>query len=1400
LTAFQQSLSLFQDKVLPELNKSVEYTSYDINLQKTLLIADRILAACEGDINHGRIAKEIPEMLAALRDGNTANSQFIASNELLGKIEIWYKSILWLALPDKWKKATDNSHAEKKSNNNSFYNLHQVIELLELLSESENSSTVVDQLQDPVRQYILNSKEDRNLDTHSPELGDHSVQSRINQSVPIAFLAPVIRYREVLETNLRQLATHPINFGRRSFLALQVESERMSHINRFRAREDLLNTLVDKLHTDFVAEGGYVLLSASQGVGKSAVASILSDRMGTGNKLLGAHVTDFRKHAPWLTGVILHFGKQSNQPSEIVPFLLEQIRVQLVSTPPPYDQLFPDDDISLDTIAEPVSLLPSDATDWKPDQELTSSDDDQTAKGYQTTNNDALLDRKQNVLMHARRLLYDYLNRLVSEKGQVTLIIDALEEISDDGSRLAFLPERLPAGVACLLTSRSQSTASEFVLSKLTNVHEVELKLLSRSEIPFLTGICDDTPKGKKTNDEVMRSSDGLPLIIPNSLNSNDISKSRDAHFKSKAQEWQTNSPILDHLLGLLVFFEPIGPLDINDIQGFLASQDINMEASGIRDAMDLVKTQVQGVSTGRIKLAMRPLAEFVREHHFSKRDLFNRFKTIIEWLLEDSEASTDLFTRLFVFWADTSKRELNQLQLSKAHLDYIHHLPKILFEKKKGELLHETALYVLKNICETHKIVIECWRFACQLGYERSMISFSYLLGLDNVSNEIKDEAIKWLVQAADKHNDFAMFILGVRLLHGHGIDADINKGRALLENAAIAGDKNAMFRYGMELIRGNAIAENTDEGLTWIQKAAEAKLPEAKVVLADRLIDAIDGEVNIQKAIEHLLDAAEAGDISALKRLSYLYFDGLHVPIDSERAIEFLTTAAEKGSESATVKSAQRFLYGNGIQQNIERGISILENGIADGMISAKRQLAYELLLGDITDISDNVRGISLLQELISEGDTSSTELLAGYYIDETEDQQQTGQSMLEEAATVDKSAAIELASRLCGGVGLPPDKQHAIRILEHSADQGHEEPMLFLGIEQITGNLLPKNTKVGVDWIDKLISKGNNIAKLRYGQLLLNGKHLPKNTALAMTYLTEASNAGYSSASRQIALHLLGDNTTDTERDNGIAHLELAAQQGSHIANYELGKRYQDGDGVTPNSTKASHYLKRAARDGSQDALMWLGKCKLLGLHSKKDEKCGMALLNRAGDLEPDCLNKVGTEFFEEQYYQWAAWCFLQFYNHTRDGNNLAYILRQQLSPVEIDADVIYIRTDSHRYRMPHVRALLKRGLARQCNFCIVNHALCFAQGFQVKENWDLARDIVAKVSVNQSDEEDLMKWWHNLTGVDDDHAAEGHLVVGWLVKIHGLVDPDNMPYQERFKLAVKGGWNVPDDIAS
>src|SRR5262249_40644235 len=128
---------------------------------------------------------------------------------------------------------------------------------------------------DPVRQLIFLAKEDRNPITHDTAPLGYATRMRTLPGALLTLVAPLFKHREALRQSLRRLITNSPPPAEVQGIAQSVHSERGGHLSSFAGRLEWIKLLKRKLEQDEGIPGGYLLLTAEEGTGKSALCAKL---------------------------------------------------------------------------------------------------------------------------------------------------------------------------------------------------------------------------------------------------------------------------------------------------------------------------------------------------------------------------------------------------------------------------------------------------------------------------------------------------------------------------------------------------------------------------------------------------------------------------------------------------------------------------------------------------------------------------------------------------------------------------------------------------------------------------------------------------------------------------------------------------------------------------------------------------------------------------------------------------------------------------------------------------------------------------------------------------------------------------------------------------------------------
>ena len=538
-TPFADARCLFEG--IHRLFLNSDQYSDSADLDTILTLADRIYRSSVGTTRIQALGEKLG--ICADEASQPQALQGIAAasiEELLQENEKWLKLIDSICMLE-----------EANSRKGKTYNHYQALLNLKLISADHLKLHLDkrDSVPDYISRAILIAHEWSNESKHelASDSEPHSLPppdtNCILESTLIELIAPVYKYFPRLQHELSRLVAKPLA-ERSSAIANRVQNERERHISKYKGNAEFIDDLKN-LVEESTAEGWYILLTGDESSGKSATAAKLSAILRGKLSPLGQPSIDTQKKAPWLPAVIFHHIKCGPKMLEDgLPFLMNQIDTLVTSKleSPDFEAQPPEEptDVNVEQTINlnPTGLQPEET--WERESSVRQTD-----------------------LHHRKDAFEHYLRIAIHERGQLILIIDAIDEAYADGFELSFLPPHLPHGCCCLLIGRPNSKQVNFAMTHLCNVREEQMRLFPREDVPLLTGLPDETDK--EHNDRIYEQSGGRPMWMGGE--SQPIATHQYANY---VDAWRTDEMLKDLMFFLAVFEPslPCKPLGYSELSG----------------------------------------------------------------------------------------------------------------------------------------------------------------------------------------------------------------------------------------------------------------------------------------------------------------------------------------------------------------------------------------------------------------------------------------------------------------------------------------------------------------------------------------------------------------------------------------------------------------------------------------------------------------------------------------------------------------------------------------------------------------------------------------------------------------------------------------------------------------
>ncbi|PFB59137.1 hypothetical protein CN268_20030 [Bacillus anthracis] len=1417
---FQNHFELFHKHVVQLMSETEEYKDISAQLQSLLVLGDRVLFACERHPHFSRImnltklldrAETTPHSFSNFEDDEYSN--------ILLELEKWMKALLYFTFPEKYEKLIQEKGR---------FTYFPAIREMELLTQVEldlKEEKSLEGTENEVRWFIYLTKKARDFETHNTHEQKMRIQNNYLTAILVTLIAPLYKHYDCLKKRLQGLVTAPIN-SEVEFLISQVNSERTRHSNGFAAREDWVNLIVEKLEGDLRTEGGYLVLTGTEGMGKSALCAKIAERLCRDREIFGSNANYVRRNAPWLPGVLLHFGKSSKHPLEIVRSLVAQINTMLLQSielpEVNAQQSFEFMDVYRD-YEHSIKRRAAGGEMFSYEQEISYLSDTQgerqfgRRKEYFDSNHRGLYKsdyvtapaqlkiasvsdmpyQQANTLEknieYYQRVLFTALDRLVQIYGPTTLIIDALDEISLKTDVLEFLPKQLPLGVSAFLTTRPNLGIDSW-LQRTRFAIPQGLDYLGEEEIPLITKVDSNLGEEERAfNNRVWKVSEGLPLHVASiaraivdvggDFSKVNIEESVNGVLHEQAQKWTFvltgnegfDIDVLREVLILLAIFEPVASLQLDDVFGYLQHKGIPMNKAQIRQVLTKVGYQLEGMNTKqeRIKLSLKTFADHVRDTYYGYRETKNALQDIVNWLITDSEVGEELIARFLQYWMDKSQVKPKRLCQVAEEI--------ILTFKTENRIdkLKRLANSTRQDQGISSPLFIRLARELTEFDEPVYIHALARYYSNEEEDAKNQNEVYKLLRRSCELNYYPAMIDLGLRLIEGYGISQDIVEGEAWLRKASASGDEDAKLILAKYLIDGERIAANYEEGESLLIELMDNGFESAKIVYAKRLIEGNGLSKDVPKGLHVLEEAAEEGFTGAMLVLGHLLMKGKDVEQNLLEAEKWLIKAASQDFIPAIFLLGIAYIEAKELECNIEDGIHWLKKAAGLGMEEAMIYLSNLYFRGEVVKQAD-YEGERWLRKAAESGEKEAMfelgiRMLEGEGVSKNKKE---GENWLKKVVDAGSNeAAVDLGERYINGDGVMRNKVAGEKYLRKAANQKFVPSYVTLGDFLLSSSKLRKDIIEGEKWLRKGVNADSPSAMYELSRYLFEGDKLKKNLVEAEELLRRAVEKNYVLAQYSLGMMILKGIFVAQTPGEGEVLLRMVAEKRPD-AMCSLATFLIEGTGVEKNVEEAISWFRRAAETGDVDSMSYYGGKLLLGETIPQDVEEGEKLLVNAYEKgDEEAANMLGVYYYEQQDFHKALKHFIR--GHELGSSNcdtsLAYMLRRNEVPAE--------------YNLPSIKDLLESAVSKGSVVAKINQALSIYQQHDDDGSWFKADKIMKTLT---GDIEEAVGWWHERAKLGD---AEGHLVIGWLVYHNKITDPDSMIPRNRFVEATMGGWRIP-----
>ena len=568
--------------------------------------------------------------------------------------------------------------------------------------------------------------------------------------------------------------------------------------------------------------------------------------------------------------------------------------------------------------------------------------------------------------------------------------------------------------------------------------------------------------------------------------------------------------------------------------------------------------------------------------------------------------------------------------------------------EKNKGNEHNDYNLYVQNEQIvlqteETLGLIVDAILEYCEREAGRRNEQAMFLLGVlyDGGIGVLQDEekAMQLYQKAALKNHLGAM--RNMYVYYREGTSNQNKQSLFWLQKLAEAGDDEAQFIYAHELMEKG----NEEEAFNWCKKAAEQGNSAAQFGLYKHYDNGVGVEEDEDLALEWLKKAVAQRDVNALFEYAKYY-------LDECTAIYYFSKAAEQGHTKAMYELGECYHRGKGIGCNGEKAYEWYRKAAENGHVEAQNWVGRYLEEGWANVTKNEKEAVEWYRKAAEQGfDIAQTNLAnclysgrgvaenkaeaykwyrkaaiqghayaqtwVGRYLGEgwggiAKDEYEAVEWYRKAAEQGYDEAQWNLACCLDEGIGADEDEAEAYKWYRKAAIQGHANSQYMVGryLEEGLGGIakdeyeavsivfplsylfnlggIAKKAYEAVQWYRKAAEQGHKDAQFKLGQFLCEGKGTAKDEKEGLVWYKKAAKQGHAEA--KTAAYKIEEIIKKRE---AFDNLVQSANNGVASAQYELAKRFVNGDGVVRDDAEAYKWYRKAAEQGHADSQNMVGR---------------------------------------------------------------------------------------------------------------------------------------------------------------------------------------------------------------
>lgn len=385
--------------------------------------------------------------------------------------------------------------------------------------------------------------------------------------------------------------------------------------------------------------------------------------------------------------------------------------------------------------------------------------------------------------------------------------------------------------------------------------------------------------------------------------------------------------------------------------------------------------------------------------------------------------------------------------------------------------------------------------------------------------------------------------------------VEENHTKGFDYILLAARENYPEAQYLLGLFYSDDDMLFPETDmeESREWYIKAANNKHPRATTEMGIKYLQNAATLFEIEEAERLLSQAHELGDARGINALGLLF---QNKKTDFDLAFRYFSESAEMGYSMASVNLARLYVSGNGTKIDIDIAAGLAIKSI--GEISDSYYAAYGLL----EKIADEPYHNGIAKNAMGERAIRSAKYNLSQIMNSTS-------SIIANADPTGRVTLSFAAVKASDRSKLWENMASIDKVLGNIAEMEGS----FINLEKEQFN---KDIQEAHEWFDAAAKIGNSQSLFHLGMMSRPGILGVGSVDTAKHFLGLAAEQGVCGANLQLAL--LEDEFNPNSKE-AFDLFQLCAVNNDAIAQYEVGRRYDFGHGLTPNHTQAAIWYERA-----------------------------------------------------------------------------------------------------------------------------------------------------------------------------------------------------------------------------